>query len=42
MHARWWEGVIGFICDNIWIILVVIVILVAVIVTRNYWLPLFA
>ena len=40
MQPRWWEGLVRFICNYWWIIVLVIALALILYFTRNLWGPL--
>lgn len=40
MEPKWWEGIVSFLCDYWWIILIVIGVILALVFTRNLWMSL--
>jgi hypothetical protein len=40
MNRKWWEPVMGFICDNWWVLVLLLALFLAVVFTRDLWIPL--
>ena len=41
MNETWWEGIVTFLCNYWWVILLIIVLALTAYFTRGYWLPVF-
>ena len=39
MNETWWEGIVSFLCDYWWILLIGLVLLITAFLTRDIWLP---
>jgi len=39
MNAEWWEGLVRFMCNFWWILLIILVLALTAYFTRDYWLP---
>lgn len=42
MQARWWDKPVCFLCDFWWVVLILLAALTAILVSKNYWLPMLA
>lgn len=39
MQEEWWEGIVTFICQYGWILLIIIVLAITAYFTRSLWMP---
>ena len=40
MRKLWYEGIMQFLCDFWYLLLILVVVALAIYFTRNYWMPL--